>query len=122
MNNSVIFFAAVLMLVCDIFNFSLNALLLDDAIESAVLTQYNQIGGWFYEKSPDFLMKAGSTFASRTYGILDMIPDSVWSTVPVTLVSCILGCLAVPYIIFKIDDFFQAIGERKTTKSKTAGS
>lgn len=93
-----------------------------DAIESAVLTQYNQIGGWFYEKSPDFLMKAGSTFASRTYGILDMIPDSVWSTVPVTLVSCILGCLAVPYIIFKIDDFFQAIGERKTTKSKTAGS
>ena len=92
-----------------------------DAMQAAFLTQCNQTGGWLYEKFPAFLIKAGSTLASRIQGIVDVIPDSVWSTIPVTLVSCILGCLAVPYIIFKIDDFFQALAERKTTKSKTAG-
>lgn len=92
-----------------------------DMIEAAAVFQYNQICGWMYDASPDFLMSAGSTVVSRTQGFVDMIPDSVWSTIPVTLVSCVLGCLAVPYIIFKIDDFFQALGERKNTKSRAAG-
>lgn len=35
------------------------------------------------------------------------------NVVPLTLISCVLGCLAVPYIIFKIDDYFQALADKK---------
>ncbi len=45
--------------------------------------------------------------------LLDKVPTSVWNTVPLTLLSCVLGCLAVPYIIFKIDDYFQEVAEKK---------
>jgi Ca2+-binding EF-hand superfamily protein len=45
--------------------------------------------------------------------LLDKVPTSVWNTVPLTLLSCVLGCLAVPYMIFKIDDYFQEVAEKK---------
>ena len=45
--------------------------------------------------------------------LLDKVLTSVWNTVPLTLLSCVLGCLAVPYIIFKIDDYFQEVAEKK---------
>ena len=45
--------------------------------------------------------------------LLNKVPTSVWNTVPLTLISCVLGCLAVPYIIFKVDDYFQELAEKK---------
>lgn len=60
-------------------------------------------------KMPSILI----TFHHKFADILDKVPDSVWNTVPLTLLSCILGCLAVPYIIFKIDDYFQSLADRK---------
>jgi Ca2+-binding EF-hand superfamily protein len=52
-------------------------------------------------------------FYHKIAAVLGKVPDSVWNTVPLTLLSCILGCLAVPYIIFKIDDYFQSLADRK---------
>jgi hypothetical protein len=60
-------------------------------------------------KMPSILI----TFHRKFADILDKVPDSAWNTVPLTLLSCILGCLAVPYIIFKIDDYFQSLADRK---------
>jgi hypothetical protein len=45
-----------------------------------------------------------------------MIPTSVWNTVPLTLLSTVLGILVVPWIIFKIDDFFGYLADRQRSK------
>lgn len=44
---------------------------------------------------------------------VEKVPASVWNSVPLTLISCTLACLAVPYMIFKIDDYFQQVAEQK---------
>lgn len=49
---------------------------------------------------------------------LDKVPESVWNTVPLTLLSTILGILVVPWIIFKIDDLFQYLADREGAKAK----
>jgi len=69
----------------------------------------NEVTEQFLELLPEFVWKVGDKMKS----VLDMIPDSVWETIPVTLISCVLGCLVVPYIIFKIDDFFQSLADGK---------
>ena len=60
-------------------------------------------------KLPRFVM---GTFHVIQLG-LNKVPTSVWNTVPLTLISCMLACLAVPYIIFKVDDYFQELAEQK---------
>ena len=52
-----------------------------DHIEGVVMTHYNQIVDLLHESTPEFLLTAGSTFLVRTQNVLDMIPDSVWSSV-----------------------------------------
>ena len=48
----------------------------------------------------------------------DIIPDSILETLPVTLMSCVLGCLAVPFLLFKIDDFFKELADNKKGRKK----
>jgi len=45
--------------------------------------------------------------------VLGMVPDSVWETVPLTLLAAVMGMLAVPFTLFKIDDFFQKAADKK---------
>lgn len=44
--------------------------------------------------------------------IIHALPNSVWNTLPRTLVSSIIGIAVVPWIIFSIDDFFQLLASR----------
>mmetsp|Transcript_21521 Transcript_21521/g.26624 ORF Transcript_21521/g.26624 Transcript_21521/m.26624 type:complete len:215 (-) Transcript_21521:32-676(-) len=48
--------------------------------------------------------------------VIDIIPDDVWETFPVTLVSCIMGCMVVPYTILRIDGFFSSLADKKSKK------
>jgi predicted PurR-regulated permease PerM len=41
------------------------------------------------------------------------VPDSIWNTIPLTLLSCILGIVFVPWMIFNIDDYFQRVADKK---------
>jgi len=81
-------------------------------LEDTVACRVDALTGMLKEKLPDKVVEIGSSFKT----VLDMIPDSVWETIPVTLISCVLGCLVVPYIIFKIDDFFQSLADNKKGK------
>jgi len=99
---------------------------LDDieAIEEVFSARAGQLSEWFCQFMPNVLLNGASKFGSTMQAGIDMVPDSVWSTVPVTMISCVLGCLVVPYTIFKVDDFFQAMADRNkpaaavTTASK----
>lgn len=61
------------------------------------------------DATPRVILSAGSTIG----GLLEKVPEAVWNTIPLTLLTCILGILVVPYVIFKIDDFFQQMADKK---------
>lgn len=42
-----------------------------------------------------------------------MIPESVWNTIPLTLLSTVLGILVIPWFIFEIDDLFSYFASRQ---------
>jgi hypothetical protein len=68
---------------------------------------------WLTEKIPDGLLFHIDTLLSKASGLMDAIPESVWSTVPVTLMTCILGIIFVPYTIFTIDEYFANMAKNK---------
>jgi len=63
---------------------------------------------------PDILLYVGNNIKY----LLDLIPDSIWDCIPLTIISCVLACVAVPYVIFKIDDFFQSLANDKEEEKK----
>jgi hypothetical protein len=68
---------------------------------------------WFYSLAP--------TFYDKMITLLEKVPDSVWNAIPLALISLVLGVLVVPWIIFKVDDFFQYLADRRAKeKEKTA--
>ena len=44
------------------------------------------------------------------------VPESVWNSIPLTLLSTILGIAVVPVIIFSIDEFFTKMASRNARK------
>ena len=71
-------------------------------------------GAFLLSLTPSAILR----FSSKVGDLLASIPESVWNTVPLTLISTILGILVVPWVIFKVDDFFQYLASRKA-KEKT---
>jgi hypothetical protein len=47
------------------------------------------------------------------------VPDAVWNSIPLTLLSTLLGVLVVPNLIFRVDEFFQYLAARNSTSSTT---
>uniref|UniRef100_A0A7S3L6T8 EF-hand domain-containing protein n=1 Tax=Amphora coffeiformis TaxID=265554 RepID=A0A7S3L6T8_9STRA len=49
---------------------------------------------------------------------LEMVPESVWNSIPLTLLSTVLGIAVVPYIIFRIDEFFTQMARNNAIKKE----
>lgn len=71
--------------------------------------------GWdrFVSFLPHFVVTA-FRFLGRC---LDTVPQSVWNSIPLTLLSTVLGIAVVPYMIFRIDEFFTQMA-RKNAQNK----
>jgi hypothetical protein len=54
--------------------------------------------------------------ADAVHDGISFVPEHVWNTIPLTLLSTLLGLLAVPWLLFQIDDFFQYLADRKAKK------
>jgi EF hand len=63
---------------------------------------------------PGFVQTAYITIT----GYIDQIPDSVWDTIPITLLSTILSLMIIPWSLLQIDDFFQYLAERNAESEK----
>jgi EF hand len=59
---------------------------------------------WTHGIAQFSLLKSAALFV---FNIVRSIPEGVWNSIPLTILSTILGVIVVPYIILKIDDFFQ---------------
>jgi hypothetical protein len=49
----------------------------------------------------------------------EKVPDSVWNSIPLTLLSTLLGVLVVPNLIFRVDEFFQYLAARNSSSSSS---
>ena len=68
-------------------------------------------------QTPSVILSGASTVGSA----LDQVPESVWNSIPLTLLSTILGIAVVPYLIFSIDEFFGKASKRNAIP-KTDGT
>jgi hypothetical protein len=73
------------------------------------------VGEALLDQMPSFVLKT----SAKAGHYLRAIPDAVWNSIPLTLLSTILGMLVVPYLILQVDDFFQHLA---ATTSAAAAS
>mmetsp|Transcript_38401 Transcript_38401/g.59320 ORF Transcript_38401/g.59320 Transcript_38401/m.59320 type:complete len:333 (-) Transcript_38401:337-1335(-) len=83
-------------------------------VDEMVEKYWHQLEELVLEKAPAFAWKAGSSVME----VLDMVPESVWNTVPLTLLSTLLSMMIIPWTLMKIDDYFQSLADREQTKKK----
>jgi hypothetical protein len=86
----------------DMVELFLERLLVDDVYTGIVL-----------RVTPNIVQRMGSTIAH----LVQSVPSSVWSSLPLTLLSTVLVLMIVPWSLMKIDDFFQTLADKKS-KSK----
>jgi hypothetical protein len=48
----------------------------------------------------------------KAQDLLGAIPESIWNTIPLTLLSTVLCLVLVPWSLLKIDGFFQGLADR----------
>jgi hypothetical protein len=80
-------------------------------IPDSVMQAYVALSGYWHGV-PEPLWQLYDKIA----GVFAIIPSSVWNTVPLTLLSTILGILVVPWTIIQIDDFFGYMADRQRSK------
>ena len=78
----------------------------------------------FCSNAVEFLIPGGLKMVIVKVGekIDTLIPDSTYQTLPQTIISCILGMLLVPWLLYKIDEYFNFLathwGARNRKKEK----
>ena len=83
-----------------------------DQIEVSLETLW----AWAVAQLPDVVLR----LAARMASLLEKVPESVWNSIPLTLLSTVLGIAVVPYIIYSIDEYFQKAA--KSHADKEVGS
>jgi hypothetical protein len=89
---------------------------LDNTMEFFLEHVMATIRGFLVAYTPAVLQTAGSKIVT----LVDKIPASVWATIPLTLISTILGMMAIPWTLMKVDDFFQNLADSKAKKEEEA--
>ena len=47
---------------------------------------------------------------------LEMVPESVWESLPLTVISTVLSLIIIPWSLLKIDDFFQNMADQSAKR------
>jgi hypothetical protein len=77
-------------------------------VDEVLMRYWNLMVGKVMEESPAFLLRAGNSVKD----VFDMVPESVWNTVPLTLLSTLLSMMIIPWTLMKIDDYFQSLADQ----------
>lgn len=76
------------------------------------------ITGLMWDKIEGAMPGAFLSVTAKIGTLWDKIPDGIKDTLPVTLVSCVLSCLLVPVIIFKMDAYYEHRAAKKAAQVK----
>jgi len=68
--------------------------------------------------TPGFIQTILGMTVGKVDDVWAKVPDGIKETLPVTLMSCILSCLLVPYIIYKMDEYHEQRAEKKGKELK----
>ena len=50
--------------------------------------------------------------------IYESLSESFVSTMPLTIMSCLLGCMIVPWLLFRCDEFYNSVASRRSDVKK----
>lgn len=78
-----------------------------------------QAVGLWQDNVPATIQDGAGVALAQLKEWIDMVPESVWNTIPLTLLSTILSLMLIPWSLLKIDAFFQALADRGHKKEKT---
>lgn len=87
---------------------------LADTVEKFI----ERLGALFYSILIAYTPGILQTIGSKLAHIIEQVPPSVWSAVPLTLISTILGMMAIPWTLMKVDDFFQELADKKAKQEE----
>ena len=68
--------------------------------------------------TPSFVQTAMGMTVGKIDDVWAQIPEGIKETLPITLVSCILSCLLVPYMIYKMDEHHEQKAAKKAKALK----
>jgi len=71
---------------------------------------------WLFTSLLNFIVPAGIQNAWHKVG--EAVPDEAYNSLPLTIVSCVLGMLLVPWMLYQIDEFYNKIATRKKKRRK----
>ena len=68
----------------------------------------------------DLIIPSGIKIAAlKAYQKADeFIPDDTYDTLPLTIISCVLSMLLVPWTLYRIDEFFHKLAKRRKEKAR----
>jgi len=80
----------------------------------------SQTANHFCSNAVEFLIPGGLKIVFLKAGekINMLIPDSTYQALPQTIISCILGMLLVPWLLYKIDEHFNFLARHWATKNR----
>uniref|UniRef100_A0A7S1UZZ3 EF-hand domain-containing protein n=1 Tax=Grammatophora oceanica TaxID=210454 RepID=A0A7S1UZZ3_9STRA len=87
-----------------------------ETVFDALQEQGEDIQGMIEAKIPASVLGPIAGAYNFVEDLVQQVPESVWESLPVTLISCVMGVILVPYTIFKIDEFFQNMADKKKTE------
>ena len=68
--------------------------------------------------TPGFVQTGMGMTVGKIDDVWAKIPEGIKETLPITLVSCILSCLLVPYCIYKMDEYHEQKAAKKGQELK----
>jgi hypothetical protein len=68
--------------------------------------------------TPGFVQNTMGMTVGKIDDVWVQIPEGIKETLPITLVSCILSCLLVPYMIYKMDEYHEQKAAKKGKELK----
>lgn len=91
---------------------------LANTLELTLENAWAQATEFWQEKVPGTLQEGAGAAGAQLQEWIDLVPDSVWNTIPLTLLSTVLSLMLIPWSLLKIDAFFQALADRGNKKAE----
>lgn len=89
-----------------------------DPMRATCSNMFNSVWDKILSVTPNFVQTALGMTVGKLDDLWAKVPEGVKETLPVTLMSCILSCLMVPYLIYKMDEYHEHRAEQKGKELK----
>lgn len=89
-----------------------------DLIEVSLEQVWEHAIRYWSSRVPEGINVFAQTAGRQIQEALQTIPDSIWETIPLTLLSAVLSLMLIPWSLLKIDDLFQKLADSNSKRKQ----